>query len=175
MKMQVERLSNRLRQVGFTLIELVIVIVLLGILAATALPKFVDLTSQARQAANRGSAGGFASAISSAHALWLATGQGSTISMDGTTVHMNSSGWPDGIGTSAALTADGCVALWNGLLQNPTTAAATCSSTSTACYATTYAAGPPGTCTYTLNTGTYSIVYTQSGTGAGGVTALPAS
>jgi MSHA pilin protein MshA len=55
---------DKMKQVqrGFTLIELVMVIVILGILAAVALPKFVDLTGDARKAAAQGVAGALASA-----------------------------------------------------------------------------------------------------------------
>lgn len=51
-------------QRGFTLIELVMVIVILGVLAAVAIPKFVDLKGDATTAATQGVAGGLSSASS---------------------------------------------------------------------------------------------------------------
>jgi len=52
----------KVKQAGFTLIELVMVIVLIGVLAAVAIPKFVDLGSDARTAAAQGVAGALSSA-----------------------------------------------------------------------------------------------------------------
>ena len=75
---------------GFTLIELVMVIVILGILSAVAVPQFGDLTEKATNAATLGVVGGVKSGIGLKYAVNLADGVPS------------SQAWPDSLDNAAA-------------------------------------------------------------------------
>ncbi|MFA0414356.1 prepilin-type N-terminal cleavage/methylation domain-containing protein [Vibrio renipiscarius] len=60
------------KQSGFSLVELVVVIVVVGLLAVAALPRFLDVTDEAKKASIEGVAGGFATGVLSARAQWEA-------------------------------------------------------------------------------------------------------
>jgi MSHA pilin protein MshA len=118
-------LKMKAMQRGFTLIELVMVIVILGVLSAVALPKFVDLKSDAQQAAIDGAAGALNSAMAINYAAYnVSSAKGTRLNAAtpiqtlitaggvvgwGTQVEVKEDGTCDGIG--AGKTASGSIQL----------------------------------------------------------------
>lgn len=105
---------------GFTLIELVVVITILGILAAFAIPRFITLDSTARSATINGLAGTVRSAAALARGMSMASASTVSVVMEGATVTL-ANNYPDatvtGIGSAinTSGTADFTVAYTTGL------------------------------------------------------------
>lgn len=107
------------KQSGFTLIELVIVIIILGILAATAVPKFVDLQGDARAASMKGVKGALEGAATLTYSRAAIDGveKNATDTVNGvTTVY----GYPDGSATALREAAGLDVNDWDISGSNPT-------------------------------------------------------
>ena len=95
---QVQLALHPLKQLGFTLIELVVVIVILGILGALALPRFANLGADARIASVNAAKGALAASSALAHSKYLVTSPiPATVTFEGVTITFQTafaSGYP---------------------------------------------------------------------------------
>jgi len=136
-----------------------VAIVFIGVLFMGTLPKFSNLTVDARNAANQALSDTLQTTIENAHKAWVSGGAptiatGSNVVVDGQVIHVNYMGWPDNSKGVLPIAAD-CAILWNTLLNNAPIAGCVscrepCTSTATnGCYITS----AKGTsCTFILST-----------------------
>ena len=106
------RHSHILAQAGFTLIELIMVIVILGTLAAIAFPRFVDLSSEAENAALEGVAASMGSASAMNYAVRVASerAKGLPVSDCADVVNLLDGGLPTGYAVNAQTVSPGTTA-----------------------------------------------------------------
>jgi prepilin-type N-terminal cleavage/methylation domain-containing protein len=112
------------KQQGFTLIELVVVITILAILAAFALPRFAQLSEQAHRSSIRATAGALASGVALTKVQWVSNGfTVATTDLKGFgngDVDVSENGWPTATSGSSNtnMNATECREVWTGVLQS---------------------------------------------------------
>ncbi len=120
MKTLQTRHLGKKQQAGFTIIELVVVILLLGILTATALPRFMNISDEAHQAVVDATLGSLRTGLALYRAQWLAEGQpapATAVSYDGSNLfpEVAGGGYPSSADGTQSSEAD-CLAVLTGLI-----------------------------------------------------------
>lgn len=121
------KLKGGIKNAGFTLIEMVVVIALISILAAVALPRMLDTYDNAHEAAVYGAGGAMASAVVLVRSQWVANGDSlavnGVVGFGNDDVATSSEGWPTDVGQGAGSSSnevmdspERCVRIWRGVL-----------------------------------------------------------
>ena len=154
------------RSAGFTLIELIIVIVILGILAVTAAPKFMNMQGDARAATLNGMKGAVQSAAAMVYSKAIIKGvdkaaTSSAVTTDGTTTVKTIYGYPEASDDGIAVVVDASSAEWTGAVSGSGSTASyvfspagmTSGSGATCAVVYTLSASPAAPTTATITTG----------------------
>ncbi len=175
------------KQFGFSLVELVIIFIVIGLLMAAALPKFLEVRDEAKKASIEAVAGGYSTAVLSARAHWEAEGRPSLgagnnrihyVEYDGVEFWLTrsfgndgkSSGFRDGYPTALKTTGQtsapnqissvDCINLMENLLQNPPRVGDQAGSNVTDLHYTAQANLSDNTCVYVQQEGSdHQFVY----------------
>lgn len=152
-------------QKGFTLIELILVIILLSILSVVAIPRFLNFAEDANRAAFKGIASAFRGGVDQVHIAWLVRANGQAVQdfipiSDPAVLgdlSVNSFGYPaDTRGTSLTLNStNDCLDVWRAVLS---TQDASVNNNSNQTFQGVYLGG--GSCRYTYNAEpSFTVVY----------------
>lgn len=158
------------KQKGFTLIELVVVIVILAALSVIVIPRFVNLNEDAERAAFLAAATAFKSGVNQVHLAWQIRGNGQAIQnfipisdpLAGGNLSVNSFGYPaDTRGVSLTLNSrNDCLDVWRAVLDSQSI---TVEPNDSGDFEARYNGG--NTCTYTYNKQTSLTVDYDSNSG----------
>ncbi|MGL4473277.1 MAG: type II secretion system protein [Shewanella sp.] len=173
-----EDIINVKKHSGFTLIELVVVIIILGILAVVAAPKFINLENDALDSSVKGVGGAFKSAVDMAHSAWIAKGASgpmedvpiySNNADRSGTLDINANGWPaqhflGPVEESPSLdSVDDCMSVWRIMFAGAEPSVSDAAETDKTTYKANYTAA--GQCRFVLERDNSYYIDYNSNTG----------